>query len=168
MAELAHLAARSASLSVLPPQTRFILRGRPEALAAAVPMPPTCRSIPAADCAVLWLGPDEFLLLADGPTVAERLAAALAGVPHALVDVSQRQVGIVVAGPAAADVLSCGCPLDLDPAAFPVGMCTRTVLGKSEITLWRTAPDAFRLEVARSFAAYAWQLLEQGRRDWTA
>jgi sarcosine oxidase subunit gamma len=33
-------------------------------------------------------------------------------------------------------------------------MCTRTMLAKAEVVLWRTAPTRFRLEVWRSFAAY--------------
>jgi sarcosine oxidase subunit gamma len=33
-------------------------------------------------------------------------------------------------------------------------MCTRTILAKAEIVLWRTDGDTFRIEVARSFAPY--------------
>ncbi len=171
---LAEAAARSAALTALGPQTRLILRGRPAALAAAgealgCALPGVCRAALARDCAILWLGPDEFMLLAEeGSDLGGRLGAALAGLPYALVDVSHRQVGIELAGPGAADVLNAGCPLDLALAAFPVGMCTRTVLTKTEIVLWRTAPETFRLDVGRSFAAYAWQLLEQARRDWVA
>jgi sarcosine oxidase subunit gamma len=62
-------------------------------------------------------------------------------------------------------VLNCGCPLDLDIGAFAVGMCARTVLAKAEIVLWRTAPDRFRIEVWRSFAAYVWGVLEEARRE---
>ncbi|MFX8747406.1 sarcosine oxidase subunit gamma family protein, partial [Acinetobacter baumannii] len=58
--------------------------------------------------------------------------------PHSLVDVSHRNTAIQIAGPAAADVLNAGCPLDLRLDAFPVGMCTRTLFAKAEIVLWRT------------------------------
>jgi hypothetical protein len=51
------------------------------------------------------------------------------------------------------------CPLPLDLTAFPVGMCTRTVFAKAEVVLWRTAPETFRLEVARSFARYVAAML---------
>jgi sarcosine oxidase subunit gamma len=33
-------------------------------------------------------------------------------------------------------------------------MCTRTILAKAEILLWRTGDETFRIEVARSFAPY--------------
>ncbi len=85
--------------------------------------------------------------------------------PHSLVDGSDRQTGIEITGPDAAAALNAGCPLDLDPEAFPVGMCTRTVLAKTEIVLWRTAPATFRVEVSRSFAMYAWRFLVEASRE---
>ncbi|MBE0630974.1 MAG: sarcosine oxidase subunit gamma, partial [Burkholderia vietnamiensis] len=78
---------------------------------------------------VLWLGPDEYLLLgpvADTQILAAGLAAALTGIAHSLVDVSQRQIALQVSGPYASAILNSGCPLDLDAAEFPPGMCTRT------------------------------------------
>ena len=50
--------------------------------------------------------------------------------------------GSTVTGALAADILSTGVMLDLDPAAFPVGMATRTLFVKAEIVLWRTRPPA--------------------------
>jgi sarcosine oxidase subunit gamma len=105
----------------------------------------------------LWLGPDEWLLLADGAdaaTVGEVLESVLDGTAHSLVDVSHRQIGLTASGPAAARVLNAGCPLDLDLKAFPVGMATRTVLDKVEIVLWRRAETTFHIEIWRSFAPY--------------
>ena len=74
--------------------------------------------------AALWMGPDEWLLIAEDaePGIGAKLEAALAGVPHALVDVSHRQCAIEVSGAGAARLLNAGVPLDLDLAAFPVGM----------------------------------------------
>jgi sarcosine oxidase subunit gamma len=93
------------------------------------------------------------------------LETALDPLPHSLVDVSHRQIGLVIEGERAALILAAGCPLDLDIRAFPVGMCTRTLLGKAEIVLWRTAETSFHLEVARSFAPYMARFLEQADRD---
>ena len=62
-------------------------------------------------------------------------------------------------------MLSGACPLDLDLRAFPVGMCTRTVLAKADIVLWRTGQDTFHLEVWRSFAAYVSGLLGEIARE---
>lgn len=146
---------------------RLIYRGAPELLPAefGVALPTTpMRAHAEGPRAALWLGPDEWLLLAperDGAAVGATLAGALAGQSASLVDVSHRQIGLVVAGPSASELLNAGCPLDLDLAAFPVGMCTRTILAKVEVILWRTEDDAFRIEVARSFAPYVVELLRE-------
>jgi sarcosine oxidase subunit gamma len=148
-------------MSKAPAMARHVLRGRPEALLAAegalgFALPrEACRSASLNDAHALWLGPDEWLLLsAPEAGLEDRLEAAMGAHPHSLVEVSDRQIGLVVGGPEAEAVLSVGCPLDLDQAAFPVGMCTRTVLSKAEIVLWRTGPETFHLEVWRSFGAY--------------
>lgn len=142
------------------PATRFLFRGNPVLIGSTFGIElPTVPMRAQADGAraALWLGPDEWLLLgpeADGPSLGVALSDALRGQPVSLVDVGHRQIGLVVTGPRADLLLNAGCPLNLDPAAFPVGMCTRTILAKAEIVLWRTADDTFRLEVARSFAPY--------------
>jgi len=93
------------------------------------------------------------------------LASTLKDMPHSLVDISQRQIALHISGERVAQVLSAGCPLDLHLQAFPVGMCTRTLLAKAPIVLWRTAPDEFHLEVWRSFSLYVQQLLHEVSRE---
>jgi sarcosine oxidase subunit gamma len=162
-------------LTDLPSCTRLLLRGRVTAIEAAtsplgfaLPLEP-CRAVTANDRSALWLGPDEWLILApSSDPVAAALAQALQPHPHSLVDVSHRQCAIEISGTAAADVLNAGCPLDLDAAAFPPGMCTRTVLAKSEIILWRTTHDTFRLEVIRSFVPYVRGFVLEASRDYVA
>ncbi len=153
------------SRRVLPPIGRFSLRlpedDAPTALAAlglTLPNEP-CRAAQSATASALWLGPGEWLILTDDPRLPDALAAERAGRPFSLTDIGHRQIGLAVVGPRAAWWLNALCPLDLDIAAFPVGMCTRTVFAKAEIVLWRTAPAAFHLEVWRSFAPYVWELL---------
>ncbi len=123
-------------------------------------------ALPLNALAALWLGPDEQLLLAnDGVDLAATLAPALRGLPHSLVDVSHRQTAIEVSGAQASVLLNTGCPLDLHLSSFPIGMCTRTVLAKAEIVLWRTHEQAFHVEVWRSFAAYVTGFLAEAARE---
>jgi sarcosine oxidase subunit gamma len=168
--------ARSEWLRPLPPAARFVLHAPAAARALAAPVwspgfsELACRASGDGDRASLWLGPDEYLLLApdaEGAALHASLATALAGSPHALVDVSHRQTAFEIIGPHAPDILNGGCPLDLDLAEFPVGMCTRTVFAKAEITLWRTASQTFHVEVWRSFTDYLTQLLAEVARDYT-
>jgi sarcosine oxidase, subunit gamma len=123
------------------------------------------------------LGPDEWLLLApeaDAEMAAAEVSAALRGQHHSLVDVSHRNVGLTVSGPAAAATLNAGCPLDLSLDRFLPGMATRSLLGKCEIVLFRlddgtarTEP-VYRIECWRSFAAYVCAFLTEAAREFHA
>jgi sarcosine oxidase subunit gamma len=167
------LLATSPGVRPLPCAARWVLRGGPKVRAAAerafelaVPAA-ACRASAERGRAALWLGPDEWLLISAEPAAddaATALRAALAGLPHSLVDVSHRQLALEVTGPDAAVLLAAGCALDLEPGAFPVGRCTRTMLAKAEIVLWRTAPESFRIEVWRSFAPYLSAFLSEAGR----
>jgi sarcosine oxidase, subunit gamma len=161
-------------LKALPPASRWILHGGAHARALAAPVwgvrfsETACRAAVAGTRATLWLGPDEYLLLdlAGGESsLAEALERALRAEPHALVDVGHRQYAFEISGPHSCTLLSAACPLDLDMSAFPVGMCTRTVLAKADIVLWRTRADAFHVEAWRSFAGYVGGLLAEIGRE---
>jgi len=158
-------------MRALPPAMRFILHGDAAVRAAAAPIwgaafaEEPCRAVVHESRATLWLGPDEYLLLGGAGEsdldVATAIEAALNGMPHALVGISHRQFALEVSGPHAATILSGACPLDLDIGEFTVNTCTRTILAKSDIVLWRTREDAFHLEVARSFSGYVGGLLRE-------
>jgi len=159
-------------LRELPRMARFVLRGDAEVggLAGAAfgvdISPKTMGSAEARGRAALWLGPDEWLLLApagEEEAVLAALEAKLGDVPHALVGVGHREVVAEIFGPQVTDVLNAGCPLDLDMSAFPVGMCTRTVLAKAQIVLWRTGAEVFQLHVWRSFFPYVRDFLMEAR-----
>ncbi|WP_306027541.1 sarcosine oxidase subunit gamma [Stappia sp. MMSF_3263] len=162
------------------PLARFVFRGDAAAagkaggaFGAALPVAPLAANAVGARAA-LWQGPDEWLLLArpeaDGEQAVDMLARQLAGevaaalgdTPHSLVDVSERNVALLVEGAGAADLLNAHVFLDLSPEAFPVGTATRTLFTKAEITLWRLGDEAFAIEVWRSFAPYVEGLLIEG------
>jgi sarcosine oxidase subunit gamma len=163
-------------MRVKPPASRLILQCDAAARSAAatawgVPFSEEpCRAQILGQRATLWLGPDEHLLWQASREVAlpiEDLEGALSAHVHSLVDVSHRQVALEIFGSNAAAILAGACPLDLDAREFPVQMCTRTMLDKAEIVLWRTAPDAFHLEVWRSFQSYAQALLSEIAREFS-
>ncbi|WP_328844661.1 sarcosine oxidase subunit gamma [Streptomyces sp. NBC_00258] len=110
---------------------------------------------------VLWLGPDEWLVLSrtDGATetyetdVAAELRAALGGDPGSVVDVSANRTTVELSGPSARQVLEKGCPLDLHPRAFGPGRAVSTTVGPVPLLLWQVddAPT-YRLLPRSSFA----------------
>ncbi len=164
-------------LKTLPPAARWVLHGNAQTRALAASAwgvgfsETACRAVRSGARATLWLGPDEYLLLDLAPQDGSALAtaasieAALHDSPHALVDVSHRQFALEVSGPHAEMILRGACPLDLHISQFPVGMCTRTLLAKADITLWRTREDAFHVEVWRSFVGYVGGLLQEIARE---
>lgn len=162
--------ASAAKVAMLPPAERISLRA-PEASVAALskalgvklPQAPKT-SASAKGRTVLWLGPDEWLVIdeAGGDPLAD--AGAVKAL-HSAVGISHRNVAIAVTGKGAEATLNAGCPQDLSLAVFPVGACSRTVLGKIEIVLLRTAEDAFRIECWRSFSDYAFTFLSEAARD---
>jgi sarcosine oxidase subunit gamma len=120
------------------------------------------------DAAVLWLGPDEWLIVGpDGAAnelesqLREALAAGAADTPVAIVDVSANRTTLELAHADARAILAGGCPIDLHPRAFGPGQCAQTLVARAGVILWQTAAEplpTFRLLVRPSFAAYlvAW------------
>lgn len=162
--------AKGVKLAVLAPAERISLRA-PEGSVAAlskalgVTLPKSPKTSATKDGrTALWLGPDEWMVFDEK---GKDPLADCAGVRqlHSAVGISHRNVAISVTGPAAAACINAGCPQDLSLAAFPVGACSRTILGKSEILLLRTAEDAFRVECWRSFSDYVFAFLAQAAID---
>ena len=165
-----HGGSANVRIEAAAPAGRIALRARAEdvpALSAALgvdlPVKPKT-SASANGRTALWLGPDEWLVIDEGNS-GLMTAAANSGALHSATDVSHRNTAILVYGPGAASAINAGCPQDLSLDVFPVGACSRTLFGKVEIVLLRTAEDAFRIEVWRSFSDYAFGLLAEGARD---
>lgn len=164
------LSARGVRIAMLPPAERISLRARAASVAAlskvlgvTLPQKPKTSAAKGART-VLWLGPDEWLVIDEA---GKGLLADCAKVSalHSAVDISHRNVAISVVGPGAEATLAAGCPQDLSLAVFPVGACSRTILGKVEIVVLRTAEDAFRVECWRSFSDYVFTFLSEAARD---
>ncbi len=162
--------ADGVKVAVLAPSHRLALRAPEKSLAAlskalAVKLPASPKSsVIKGSRSALWLGPDEWLIIDDGGK--DPLAdCARVKVLHSAVGVSHRNVGISVTGRRATETINAGCPQDLSLGAFPVGACSRTILGKVEIVLLRTADDAFRVECWRSFSDYVLTFLADSAAD---
>jgi sarcosine oxidase subunit gamma len=105
---------------------------------------------------VLWLGPDEWLVVAEehpSPLV-ESMVAAADGAHAAVVDVSANRTVLELSGPAARGVLEKGCPADLHPRAFQPGMAITTTLARVPLLLWQVDAEVYRLLPRSSFSDY--------------
>ncbi len=164
------VSAKNIEVKVLPPAERMSLRAPETSVAAlskalglTLPKAPKTSASKAGRTA-LWLGPDEWFLFDEA---GKDLLADCAKVTalHSAVGISHRNVAFAVTGPAAAAAINAGCPQDLSLDAFPVGAASRTILGKCEIVLLRTANDAFRVECWRSFSDYVFTFLSEAASD---
>jgi sarcosine oxidase, subunit gamma len=159
MAELPWISSRVA-LREIGPVRQIGLRLRPPypAHLAGVFLPLTPNRVAATGgLRVLWLGPDEWLVVADNdtPDLLPRLERAVAGRGAAIHDLSSSRVIIEIEGVAARDLLAAGCGLDLHPRVFGPGQCAQTLLARVPVILDQLddAPH-YRVLVRRSYARW--------------
>jgi sarcosine oxidase, subunit gamma len=110
---------------------------------------------------VLWLGPDEWLVVGPPGTGAEttaELQVALHGEHRSVLDVSASRGVAEMTGDDRRDLLASACSLDLDARAWRAGMCAQTLLGRAPVIL-HELPAATRVFVRSSFAGYLADLL---------
>ena len=117
-------------------------------------LPEPGRWTQAGGLSVFWTGPEQWLAEADGDgaALAARLGETLGGTAS-LVDQSDAWTCLEVTGPEARAVLEKLCPLDLHPAAFPVGAAARTCMDHLGILIaLADETPRFQLWVDRSAA----------------
>ena|SRR5215469_6162714 len=165
--------AEPTALRELPPPLLLNLRGDAgaEAFASAVagvlgvapPVEPNTVAA-SAEIGVLWLGPDEWLVMAPtatGSALADRLGAVLSGLHHSLIDVSAGRVVLELEGAEARAVLAQGTSLDVRARSFGPGRCAQTSLARVPVILQHIdAAPRFRVFVRPSFAPYVTEWLQ--------
>jgi sarcosine oxidase subunit gamma len=101
---------------------------------------------------VLWLGPDEWLVLGAVEDDFPDAAAA--------VDVSANRVAFELTGTDAPDVLAQGCSLDLEPSVFMPGQCAQTLLARAPVIILCVDEKTWVVLPRPSFAPYVRAWLE--------
>lgn len=124
-----------------------------------IPVPVHANTFTANDdITLLWLAPNEWLLIAASEReakIAHNLRASLDGVFGAVTDVTHNQTILHIQGDRVLDVLRKGCSLDFHPSVFGPNRCAQTLFDKVGITILRAGPSlSFDLIVRRSFAEY--------------
>ncbi|UFQ19495.1 MULTISPECIES: sarcosine oxidase subunit gamma [Streptomyces] len=156
----------------LPFLTQLTLRAQPGGPAAkavegvlgiTLPGPVSAHLSGDAGVEALWMGPDEWLLVAtDGPRhdLLTRLRSAVGEEFATVTDVSAQRTTLALSGRLVRTVLAHGCAVDLDPRVTPVGSCLNTLLAQAPVTLVvrDDTATAVRLLARSSFASYlaAW------------
>jgi sarcosine oxidase subunit gamma len=138
------------------------------ALQCNLPRIPNTYHVARAGHKVLWLGPDEWLVVTpEGreDTLAQSLRMAAGDGFATVIELGSGQTVIEISGERAREVIAKGCPLDLHPRALGPGRCAQSRLARTLVTLAQLddAPT-FELIVRRSFADYLWQWLSDACR----
>lgn len=86
---------------------------------------------------VVWLGPDEWLIMDSGPDVelAAEVARIVRPVGGAVVDVSGHRTTLRLRGPYARSVLAKGCSVDLHPRIVVPGLAVQTMIAHAAVIL---------------------------------
>jgi sarcosine oxidase, subunit gamma len=129
-----------------------------DTLGCPLPLEPNTVALGRDDRRTLWLGPDEWLVVApESQAIAleKSLRTGLDGTFGSIVDVSASRIVLEIRGSGARDVLAHGIPIDLDQRRFPPATCAQTLLAKSQVIIERRDDgEAFRLFVRSSLARY--------------
>lgn len=128
------------------------------ARALGAELPAGCGQVGAGDAAaVLWLSPDEFLVVSEtrsAEEIVDAVSAALDGTPGAVLDLSANRTTFRLEGASARAVLQKGCPLDLHPRVFGPGTAVVTTIGRVPILLWQVGEQSYRILPRASFADF--------------
>jgi sarcosine oxidase subunit gamma len=170
---LGHLAAELAAtpegvrLAEVPYLTQLNLRVAPDGPAARSlanvlggPLPTRANTaVAGGELTVLWLGPDEWLVVApegQQETLEKALRQAIGTEPGTVVDLSAHRTTIELTGERAREVLAKGCSLDLHPTVFTPGSCAQVLLAQAPVLLHARGGDAaaYWLLVRASYATY--------------
>jgi sarcosine oxidase subunit gamma len=150
----------------LPFLTQLTLRLRPGTPAAKAveavlggTLPGPVSADLSGDVEALWMGPDEWLLVAPEDRrhgLLARLRSAIGDEFATVTDVSAQRTTLELSGHLVRTVLAQGCAIDLDPRVTPVGSCLNTLLAQAPVTLVVRGEGAsdVRLLVRSSFASY--------------
>jgi sarcosine oxidase, subunit gamma len=127
------------------------------------------------DTWVLWLGPEEFLVVAPaeaheslGGDLIQALREALDDGEGQVVDVSANRTTFELTGPRSRAVLEKGCSLDLHPRTLKAGTALSTEIGNIPVVLWKTGEESFRIFPRASFADFLGRWLLDAMREYAS
>ena len=125
-------------------------------------MPEPRQMITQGAISVLWMSPDELMILcsyADAPGMTAKLADGF-GSSHTLaINVSDARTVFDLKGVPLSDVLAKLTPANLSPEALPIGEVRRTKIAQVAAGFWFTGEDSAQLICFRSYAPYMLKLL---------
>jgi sarcosine oxidase subunit gamma len=143
------------------------LAGVKEALGVALPITP-CSSAKSELAQVMWLAPDEWLIIVASGTefeVEQKLRSYLTG-HFAVSDISGAQTLLELSGKDIIGLMKKSTGYDLHLESFPIGKVIGTTFAKTGAHILRVSEDKFQLIVRRSFSDYVWLWIQQSSQEY--
>ena len=106
---------------------------------------------------VVWLGPDEFLIICEAGKDAElasTLESTLKTQHCAVTNITDALAAFHLKGTAVRQVLAKGCAIDLHPGSFTSGDAAQTLLSHAAVTMLAVAENELIVICRTSFAPY--------------
>ncbi|KPP88016.1 MAG: sarcosine oxidase gamma subunit SoxG [Rhodobacteraceae bacterium HLUCCA08] len=131
-------------------------------------MPDQTGAVLDGDTGLLWMSPDELLLLvpcSEAGAAVDHLSDALRGMPHLAVDVSDARQIIALDGAGLREVLARLTPADLHPDALAPGTVRRTRLSQAAAAFWLISEEKAEVMCFRSVAHYVFGLLDNAAQS---
>ncbi len=161
------------SLQMLPTTGKLVLRGNPLSNSFVKPVKkllgvelPTIANTVATSMigSVIWRGPDEWLIelpLGQIEALELKLETGLEGQHISVVEITDAYSVLRLSGKNARQVLSSGCPINLNESEFGADQCAQSHYHKAGIILrFVDETPTFDVFVRRSETEYLWQLLQ--------
>ena len=111
----------------------------------------------AGDRYVVWLGPNEFMIICEAgkdEELANSIDTSLQKEHCAVTNITDALSAFHLQGIAVRQVLAKGCSLDLHPKFFAAGDCAQSLLSQASITMLAVSEIDFIVICRTSFASY--------------
>ena len=149
------------------PNNQHVLNGLSRVVGTGLPTEANTFAV-SGNRLVIWLGPDEWLILAEDG--AAQSIVAILDIPEsghiAVTNVSDALGGIIIDGPHSRDVLAKHCALDFHPTAFTPGMAQQSLLSHATMILMCLGENRFRLIGRSSFMPYILELIQDAALEY--
>ena len=146
-------------IGVYPGAAARVVAGASPVLGGALPERPD-RTATAGDHLLFRIAPDQFWVLGGGERSLEaRLREAIPADAGCVTSLEGARTRLFVEGPRARDLLGRLVPIDLHPAAFPVGGFAQTGMHHVAGLLFRASEDRYEFFALRTFAAFTCEVL---------
>ena len=120
--------------------------------------PPTANKFTTAgERHVVWLGPDEFMVICEAgkdEELASAIHASFGNRHAAITNITDALAAFHLKGVAVRQVLAKGCALDLHQNSFASGDAAQTLLSHAAVTIMALTNDEFMVICRTSFASY--------------